>query len=83
MYNGSEFARNCNGRPLEPDLLPELHAPTAQNAVGCCPPEDHHGRFLQQCAEVIVTTLGDAPGIVDLTRLIAPDGQADPGADRA
>jgi len=83
VHYDRQLSRHCDSSPFEPGALSELQAPDTQSAVRRRPREDHHGRFVQQSAQMIVTAPGDVTSIINFTRLVAPGGQADPGTDRA
>ena len=81
VHENSEFPRHGNGRPLEANSLPELKAPSAQAALGRAVGQDDGCRLKQKPSHMAIAPAGDMAVIVDLAGLVAPGGQAQPGAD--
>lgn len=81
MHDNGKLTRDRNSSALEADLLLELETPGTQRAVSHGTRQDHGGRFIQQSAQMIVAAPGYMSVVIDLTRLVASGGQADPGAN--
>ena len=80
VHDDSEFARYGDRRPLEADLLPKLQSPGSERAVGKASRQDHRRSLIQETPKMTVATPRDMPIKVNLSRLVAPGGEAQPRA---
>ena len=83
MYRDRQVACNRNGGALKADALPEFEAPAPQAAVGRAAGQDDRRRFVEKPSQMAIAPAGNVAIIVDLSRLVAPGRQPQPGADRA
>lgn len=81
MHDNSEFPRHSNGCPLEADPLPELEAPSPQATLGRAAGQDDRCGLKQKPPHLAVAPAGDMAVIIDLARLVAAGGQAEPGTN--
>lgn len=82
MHDDGELACNGDSSALEADPLSQLQSPGAQIALGISARQDHGRRFIEQTAQMSVTTPGDMAVIIDLALLVATCGQSQPCTDR-
>jgi hypothetical protein len=83
MHRDRQFACNRNGGALKADALPEFEAPAPQAVVGRAAGQDDRRRFVEKPSQMAIAPAGNVAIIVDLSRLVAPGRQPQPGADRA
>jgi hypothetical protein len=81
MHRDRQLTCHCNRRTLEADPLPELETPGPQAALGRAAGQDDGCRLKQKPSHMAIAPAGDMTVIVDLAGLVAPGGQAQPGAD--
>ena len=80
VHDDSEFACHGDRRPLEADLFPQLQSPGSKRAVSPASSEDHRRSLIQEAPQMIVATPRYMPLEVNLSRLVAPCGEAQPRA---
>lgn len=81
VHDDRQLSGDRNGGSLKADPLPELEAPGPQAALGRATGQDDSCRLKQKPPHLAIAPAGGMAIIVDLARLIASGGQAQPGAN--
>ena len=83
VHRNRQLSGHGNGSALEADPLPKLEAPSPQAPLSRAAGQDDGCGLKEKPSHLAVAPAGDMAVIVDLTRLVAPGGQPQPGADGA